>query len=77
MSRAEASDWAGNMDEPRDVQTSKRTGSSRTLLSAGSAVAMEVKRKKILQSTLFHQTEVVSFVKTVLRVPDWFPNEGL
>ncbi|XP_072246826.1 rhotekin-2 isoform X2 [Leuresthes tenuis] len=46
-----------NMDDPRDVQTSKRSGSSRSLLSAGSAVAMEIKRKKIRQSTLFLQTE--------------------
>lgn len=46
------------MDDPRDVQTSKRNGSSRSLLSAGSAVAMEIKRKKIRQSTLFLQTEV-------------------
>lgn len=65
------------MDEPRDVQTSKRTGSSRTLLSPGSAMAMEVKRKKIRQSTLFQQTEVVSFDKSVLRAHDRFPNEGL
>ncbi|XP_044069308.1 rhotekin-2 [Siniperca chuatsi] len=46
-----------NMDDPRDVQTSKRNGSSRSLLSAGSAVAMEIKRKKIRQSALFLQTE--------------------
>ncbi|XP_073338221.1 rhotekin-2 [Pagrus major] len=45
------------MDDQRDVQTSKRNGSSRSLLSAGSAVAMEIKRKKIRQSTLFLQTE--------------------
>ncbi|XP_022619267.1 rhotekin-2-like [Seriola dumerili] len=45
------------MDDPRDIQTSKRNGSSRSLLSAGSAVAMEIKRKKIRQSTLFLQTE--------------------
>ncbi|XP_029306412.1 rhotekin-2 [Cottoperca gobio] len=45
------------MDDPRDVQTSKRHGSSRSFLSAGSAVAMEIKRKKIRQSTLFTQTE--------------------
>lgn len=57
------------MDDPRDVQTSKRNGSSRSLLSAGSAVAMEIKRKKIRQSTLFLQTEVcVSIYKVVLRV---------
>ncbi|XP_070772505.1 rhotekin-2 [Enoplosus armatus] len=46
-----------NMDDPRGVQTSKRNGSSRSLLSAGSAVAMEIKRKKIRQSALFLQTE--------------------
>ncbi|CAN9499628.1 unnamed protein product [Ophioblennius macclurei] len=47
------------MDEERGVQTSKRTGSvvCRSLLSAGSAVAMEIKRKKIRQSTLFLQNE--------------------
>ncbi|XP_010792259.1 rhotekin-2 [Notothenia coriiceps] len=45
------------MDDQRDVQTSKRNGSSRSVLSAGSAVAMEIKRKKIRQSTLFLQTE--------------------
>uniref|UniRef100_A0A8C9Z2E1 Rhotekin 2 n=1 Tax=Sander lucioperca TaxID=283035 RepID=A0A8C9Z2E1_SANLU len=45
------------MDDPRGVQTSKRNGSSRSFLSAGSAVAMEIKRKKIRQSTLFLQTE--------------------
>uniref|UniRef100_A0A1A8UBK5 Rhotekin 2 n=1 Tax=Nothobranchius furzeri TaxID=105023 RepID=A0A1A8UBK5_NOTFU len=45
------------MDNPRDVQTSKRSGSSKSLLSDGSAVAMEIKRKKIRQSALFLQTE--------------------
>uniref|UniRef100_UPI0037E712E7 rhotekin-2 n=1 Tax=Semicossyphus pulcher TaxID=241346 RepID=UPI0037E712E7 len=45
------------MDDPRDVQISKRNGSSRSLLSAGSAVAMEIKRKKIRQSAVFLQTE--------------------
>ncbi|XP_038547918.1 rhotekin-2-like isoform X2 [Micropterus salmoides] len=49
-----------NMDDPRDVQTSKRNGSSRSLLSAGSSVAMEIKRKKIRQSALFLQTETKS-----------------
>ncbi|XP_069549026.1 rhotekin-2 [Brachyistius frenatus] len=43
------------MADQRDVQTSKRNGKS--LLSAGSAVAMEIKRKKIRQSALFLQTE--------------------
>ncbi|KAM3606942.1 uncharacterized protein V6R79_026175 [Siganus canaliculatus] len=45
------------MDDPRAVQTNKRDGSSRSLLSTGSAVAMEIKRKKIRQSALFLQTE--------------------
>ncbi|KAM6916701.1 rhotekin-2 [Xenentodon cancila] len=45
------------MDEQRPVQTSKRSGSSGSLLSPGSAVAMEIKRKKIRQSALFQQTE--------------------
>uniref|UniRef100_A0AAQ5XD82 PH domain-containing protein n=1 Tax=Amphiprion ocellaris TaxID=80972 RepID=A0AAQ5XD82_AMPOC len=50
-------EWTNNMDDQRDVQTSKRNGSCRSLLSAGSAVAMEIKRKKIRQSALFLQTE--------------------
>ncbi|XP_034537724.1 rhotekin-2 [Notolabrus celidotus] len=54
MSRSE---WMYNMDDPRDVQISKRNGSTRSIMSAGSAVAMEIKRKKIRHSTLFHQTE--------------------
>ncbi|XP_056291545.1 rhotekin-2 isoform X2 [Pseudoliparis swirei] len=45
------------MDDPRDVQTFKRNGSTGSFLSAGSAVAMEIKQKKIRQSTLFLQTE--------------------
>ncbi|XP_037637551.1 rhotekin-2 isoform X2 [Sebastes umbrosus] len=51
------------MEEPRDVQTVQttgrngRNGSCRSLFSAGSSVAMEIKRKKIRQSTLFLQTE--------------------
>lgn len=54
------------MDEPRDVQTSQRNDSRfRQLLSAGSAVAMEIKRKKIRQSTLFLQTEVMYIVHFV------------
>ncbi|XP_054456078.1 rhotekin-2 isoform X2 [Anoplopoma fimbria] len=43
------------MDDPRDVRTSKWNSGS--LLSAGSAVAMEIKRQRIRQSTLFLQTE--------------------
>uniref|UniRef100_A0A3Q3F862 Rhotekin 2 n=1 Tax=Labrus bergylta TaxID=56723 RepID=A0A3Q3F862_9LABR len=46
------------MDDPRDVQISKRNGSSRSLISASSAVAMEIKRKKIRQSTVFLLTEL-------------------
>ncbi|XP_035801664.2 rhotekin-2 isoform X1 [Amphiprion ocellaris] len=53
-------EWTNNMDDQRDVQTSKRNGSCRSLLSAGSAVAMEIKRKKIRQSALFLQTEAKS-----------------
>uniref|UniRef100_A0A667Z4X9 Rhotekin 2 n=1 Tax=Myripristis murdjan TaxID=586833 RepID=A0A667Z4X9_9TELE len=45
------------MDEPRDVQIFRRNGSSRSSISSGSALAMEIKRKKIRQSTLFQQTE--------------------
>uniref|UniRef100_A0A3Q1I5B3 PH domain-containing protein n=1 Tax=Anabas testudineus TaxID=64144 RepID=A0A3Q1I5B3_ANATE len=45
------------MEDQRDVQTSKRNGSFSSLLSPGSAVAMEIKRKKIRQSALFVQTE--------------------
>uniref|UniRef100_A0A3Q1F051 Rhotekin 2 n=1 Tax=Acanthochromis polyacanthus TaxID=80966 RepID=A0A3Q1F051_9TELE len=53
-------EWTNNMDDQRDVQTSKRNGSCRSLLLAGSAVAMEIKRKKIRQSALFLQTEAKS-----------------
>lgn len=56
-----ASEWTDNMDDQRDVQTSKRNGSYGSLLSAGSAVAMEIKRKKIRESTLFLQTEVTGY----------------
>ncbi|XP_035027844.2 rhotekin-2 [Hippoglossus stenolepis] len=45
------------MDTQRDVRTSKRNGGAWSLLSAGSSMAMEVKRKKIRQSSLFLQTE--------------------
>ncbi|XP_078144877.1 rhotekin-2 isoform X2 [Centroberyx gerrardi] len=45
------------MDDPRDVQTFRRNASSRSSLSSGSALAMEIKRKKIRQSTVFLQTE--------------------
>ncbi|KAM9848011.1 rhotekin-2 [Aulostomus maculatus] len=45
------------MDDQRDVQNSKRHGNASSLISAGSAVDMEIKRKKIRQSTLFLQRE--------------------
>uniref|UniRef100_A0A3Q0RMF7 Rhotekin 2 n=1 Tax=Amphilophus citrinellus TaxID=61819 RepID=A0A3Q0RMF7_AMPCI len=48
------------MGDPRDVQTSIQNGSSRSLFLAGSAVDMEIKRKKIRQSTLFLQTETTN-----------------
>uniref|UniRef100_A0A3P8QXW8 PH domain-containing protein n=1 Tax=Astatotilapia calliptera TaxID=8154 RepID=A0A3P8QXW8_ASTCA len=48
------------MDDPRDVRTSKKNGGSRSLFLAGSAVDMEIKRKKIRQSTLFLQTETTN-----------------
>lgn len=62
-SRADAGEWTDNMEDPRDVQTSKRNGSFTSLLSPGSAVAMEIKRKKIRQSALFVQTEVWAQIK--------------
>lgn len=62
-SHADASEWTDNMEDPRDVQTSKRNGSSTSLLSPGSAVTMEIKRKKIRQSALFVQTEVWAQIK--------------
>uniref|UniRef100_A0A3P9NQZ9 Rhotekin 2 n=1 Tax=Poecilia reticulata TaxID=8081 RepID=A0A3P9NQZ9_POERE len=45
------------MEDKRDVQTSKRHGSYKSVLSAGSAVAMEIKRKKIRESAFFLQKE--------------------
>ncbi|KAM4730463.1 LOW QUALITY PROTEIN: rhotekin-2 [Anableps anableps] len=45
------------MEDQRDVQISKRHGSCKSVLSAGSAIAMEIKRKKIRQSSLFLQKE--------------------
>ncbi|PWA25709.1 hypothetical protein CCH79_00001834 [Gambusia affinis] len=45
------------MEEKRDVQTSRRPGSYKSVLSAGSAMAMEIKRKKIRESSLFLQKE--------------------
>ncbi|KAM3862775.1 rhotekin-2 [Diretmus argenteus] len=50
------------MDDQRDIQTSfRRNATSRSSsVSSGSALAMEIKRKKIRQSTLFLQTEAKS-----------------
>ncbi|XP_024153575.1 rhotekin-2 [Oryzias melastigma] len=48
------------MDDSRDVQTSKRNGGSRSFLSSTSAVAMEIKRKKIRESSVYLQTENTS-----------------
>uniref|UniRef100_A0A8C5HAD0 Rhotekin-2-like n=1 Tax=Gouania willdenowi TaxID=441366 RepID=A0A8C5HAD0_GOUWI len=45
------------MDEQRDVQTSERNDNNYAVLSSNSAMAMEIKRKKIRQSAIFHQTE--------------------
>nr|XP_057914348.1 rhotekin-2 [Doryrhamphus excisus] len=45
------------MADQRDVQNPKQNANSSLLMSAGSAVAMEIKRKRIRQSTLFQQTE--------------------
>ncbi|XP_047208517.1 rhotekin-2 isoform X1 [Girardinichthys multiradiatus] len=45
------------MEDQRDVQTSKRHHSYKSVLSGGSAMAMEIKRKKIRQSSLFLQKE--------------------
>ncbi|KAF7662495.1 hypothetical protein LDENG_00234860 [Lucifuga dentata] len=41
------------MDDQRDVQTFRRNGSTRSSVSSGSALAMEIKRKKIRESALF------------------------
>uniref|UniRef100_A0A3B3V6Z1 Rhotekin 2 n=1 Tax=Poecilia latipinna TaxID=48699 RepID=A0A3B3V6Z1_9TELE len=45
------------MEDKRDVQTSKRHGSYKSVLSAGSAMAMEIKRKKIRENAFFLQKE--------------------
>ncbi|XP_077586110.1 rhotekin-2 isoform X2 [Stigmatopora nigra] len=52
-----------NMDDQRDVQNPKRNKNSILDLSGSSAVAMEIKRKKIRQSTLFQQNENASIEK--------------
>uniref|UniRef100_A0A3B3V6D5 Uncharacterized protein n=1 Tax=Poecilia latipinna TaxID=48699 RepID=A0A3B3V6D5_9TELE len=60
--------------DKRDVQTSKRHGSYKSVLSAGSAMAMEIKRKKIRENAFFLQKEVSlkrqrhGFVMYVVRV---------
>ncbi|XP_061646059.1 rhotekin-2 isoform X2 [Phyllopteryx taeniolatus] len=49
-----------NMDDQRDVQNPKPNTSASLVMSPTSAVAMEIKRKKIRQSELFQQTESTS-----------------
>ncbi|KAM4607083.1 rhotekin-2 [Polymixia lowei] len=50
-----------NMDDQRDVQTFRRdASSSRSTVSECSALAMEIKRKKIRQSTVFLQKQARS-----------------
>lgn len=46
------------MDNQRDVQNSKRNSNSTLVMSGSSAVAMEIKRKKIRRSALFQEAEV-------------------
>ncbi|XP_051936594.1 rhotekin-2 [Hippocampus zosterae] len=45
------------MDNLRDVQNSKRNSNPTRVMSGSSAVAMEIKRKKIGQSVLFQEAE--------------------
>ncbi|XP_019715565.1 LOW QUALITY PROTEIN: rhotekin-2 [Hippocampus comes] len=45
------------MDNQRDVQNSKRNSNSTLVMSGSSAVAMEIKRKKIRRSALFQEAE--------------------
>ncbi|XP_049592498.1 rhotekin-2 [Syngnathus scovelli] len=45
------------MDDQRDFQNSKRNKNLSMAISGSSAVAMEIKRKKIRKSALFQQTE--------------------
>ncbi|XP_077439094.1 rhotekin-2 isoform X2 [Vanacampus margaritifer] len=52
-----AANEKSNMDDQREVQNSKRNTNSSLVMSGSSAVAMEIKRKKIRESALFHQTE--------------------
>ncbi|XP_057704600.1 rhotekin-2 [Corythoichthys intestinalis] len=51
------------MDDQREVQNPKRNKNSSLNLSGSSAVAMEIKRKKIRQSALFQQTENTNIQK--------------
>ncbi|XP_046885225.1 rhotekin-2 isoform X2 [Hypomesus transpacificus] len=46
-----------NTDDPREVQNFRRNTSSRSSVSACSSLAMEIKRKKIRESTVFLQSE--------------------
>lgn len=50
------------MDTQREIRTSTRNRGFGSVQSAASATAMEVKRKKILQSILFQQTQVWAYV---------------
>lgn len=56
------------MDDQRDIQVSKLNGGSKSFISAGSAVDMEIKRKRIRQSALFLPTEVGFTTKTGLNL---------
>uniref|UniRef100_A0A3B5M8S5 PH domain-containing protein n=1 Tax=Xiphophorus couchianus TaxID=32473 RepID=A0A3B5M8S5_9TELE len=49
----------------RDIQTSRRHGSSKSVLSAGSAMAMEIKRKKMRESSFFLQKESTNIEEKV------------
>ncbi|XP_054886272.1 rhotekin-2 [Poeciliopsis prolifica] len=54
------------MEDTRDVQTSKRHGNHKPVLSAGcSAMAMEVKRKKIRERSFFLQKESANLEEKV------------
>uniref|UniRef100_A0A3B5MD94 REM-1 domain-containing protein n=1 Tax=Xiphophorus couchianus TaxID=32473 RepID=A0A3B5MD94_9TELE len=53
------------MEDKRDIQTSRRHGSSKSVLSAGSAMAMEIKRKKMRESSFFLQKESTNIEEKV------------
>uniref|UniRef100_A0A3B5PWX9 Rhotekin 2 n=1 Tax=Xiphophorus maculatus TaxID=8083 RepID=A0A3B5PWX9_XIPMA len=53
------------MEDKRDIQTSRRHGSSKSVLSAGSAMAMEIKRKKMRESSIFLQKESTNIEEKV------------